>query len=300
MNRREYELQRASEFLFQRRPLTHRHVPDADESAAFIRRLGDEPKHRLLRREERVISRGDAPNLTITSDPSNFIVMAGGSVTDWAVFFWAEGRGSTQAAAEQQLRERSLSIIGSTVSFHGPNLYARTPYSGSGELVVEGPSEAGVVIHASYAAVEVRDMAGPVRIAATHARATVLDTTGQVDATAGVVDFSGSSGLVTLSSESEINLKISEREFNGTMLAWAQSCVRMLAPPEFAGPLEVMVTRREDFVCRADFASLVKCKCQGPLYVFTYGVNADETPRAGLHLRSEQSTVVIDQLGGHS
>jgi hypothetical protein len=294
MNRREYELQRAPQFLFQRRPWTHRHLPDPHEGAAIFRRLDDEPKHRLLGREERVISRGAAPNLTITSDPGNFILIAGVSVADWAVFFSAEGPGSTQAEAEQQLRQRSLSISGSTVSLHGPNLYARAAHSGIGELIVEGPSEGGVVIHASYSAVEVRDMAGPVRIAATHARATVLDTKGQVDATAGVVDFAGSSGLVTLSGESEINLKITAREFDGTLLAWAQSSVKMLAPPEFAGPLEVMVARREDFVCRAHFASQVKCKCQGPLYVFTYGVNADEPPRAGLHLRSEQSTVVID------
>jgi ferric-dicitrate binding protein FerR (iron transport regulator) len=54
----------------------------------------------------------------------------------------------------------------------------------------------------------VRDLAGPVRIAATHARATVLNTCGQVDATAGVVDFAGSRGRVTLSTEAEIDLKI--------------------------------------------------------------------------------------------
>ena len=296
MDRREYERQRAPEFLFQRRPLNHRHAPDA-ATAAFIRIAGTEPKHRLARREERIISRPEAPNLTITSDPNNSIVVAGGSGPDWALFFWAEGRGQPEAEADQQLRQRSFNISGSTVSLGGPNLYA--PCNAHGELVVEAPADAGVVVHGSYAAAEVRDMAGPVRIAATHARATVLDTSGQVDATAGVVDFAGSSGLVTLSAESEINLKVTAREFNGTLLAWAQTCVRMLAPPEFASSLEVMVTRRDDFVCRTDFASSVECKRQGPLYVFTYGVNPDENPRAGLHLRSEQSTVVIDHLGGN-
>ena len=59
------------------------------------------------------------------------------------------------------------------------------------ELLVEASHDAGIVIHGSYAAVEVRDLMGPVRIAATHARATVLNTSGQVDATAGVVDFAG-------------------------------------------------------------------------------------------------------------
>ena len=56
--------------------------------------------------------------------------------------------------------------------------------------------DGGLVIHSSYTPVEVRDMAGPVRITATHARSKILDTTGQVDATAGVVDFAGSGGRV--------------------------------------------------------------------------------------------------------
>jgi hypothetical protein len=299
MSRRDYELQRAPEFLFERRPLNHRDAPDTPEHAAFIRKLGDEPKHRLAHREERIISRDEAPNLTVTSDPGNFIVVGAGNGPDWAAFFSAEGRGSTEAEAERHLRQRSLIISGSTVSLGGPNLL-NLPGTGSAQLVVEGPGEAGVVIHASYSAVEVRDMAGPVRIAATHARATVLDTTGHVDATAGVVDFAGPSGSVTLSSESEINLKVTARDFNGTLLAWAQSCVRMLVPREFASTFEALVAGHDDFVCRAEFASSVKCKRQGPLYVFTFGVNPEDNVRPRLHLRSEQSTVVIDHFDGHS
>jgi hypothetical protein len=75
-------------------------------------------------------------------------------------------------------------------------------------------------------AVEVRDMTGPVRIAATHARASILDTAGQVDATAGCVDFAGSCSRITLSAEAEINLKMTAPEFDGILLAWAQAPVK--------------------------------------------------------------------------
>ena len=143
-------------------------------------------------------------------------------------------------------------------------------------------------------------MAGPVRIAATHARASVLDTTGQVDATAGVVDFAGSTGRITLSAEMEINLKITAREFDGTLLAWAQRSVRILVPPEFSTPLQVMVGSRDHFICRAALTSKVRHRKQGDLHVFTYGSNPSDSPGGGLHLRSEQSTVVIDHAGGNS
>jgi hypothetical protein len=198
----------------------------------------------------------------------------------------------TEAEADQRLQNCLFSVTG-TVSLSRPDgfegLDARS------ELLVEAPHDAGIVIHGSYAAVEVRDLGGPVRIAATHARATVLNTSGQVDATAGVVDFAGSRGRVTLSAEAEINLKITAPEFDGTVLAWAQRSVRMLVPAGFNTPFKAIVGSRDDFVCRADFRSKVKQNKQGELYVYTYDLSADGT-RAHLHLRSEASTVVIDQI----
>lgn len=141
-------------------------------------------------------------------------------------------------------------------------------------------------------------MAGPVRIAATHARASILDTAGQLDATAGVVDFAGSCGRVTLSAEAEINLKMTGSQFEGTLSAWAQRSVRMLVPPAFTTPIEVVVSRSEHFVCRAEFSSDVKQRRQGELYIFTHGAMNSGWPRAVLHLRSEEATVVIDTASG--
>lgn len=236
MARSDYERQPAPEFLFQRRPLRRRHQVDAQVGEAVLV-TGDQPPHRAIRHEERVIS---------------------------------------------------------TVSLGGPTLYEG--HDTRGELLVEGPRDGSIVIHASYTAVEVRDMAGTVRIAATHARATILDATGQVDAAAGCVDFAGSCGRITLSAEAEINLKIIAPVFDGTLLAWAQGPVRILVPSKFNTSFEAIVGGCDDFVCRADLRSKVKQSRQGELYVFTYAVGADDAPRARLHLRSEGSTVVIDQL----
>lgn len=295
MRRSDYELQPAAECLFQRRPLRRSGQIDP-RTAQFVLVVGNQPPHRATRQEEHVIRRGDAPILTITSDPYNSIAVVGGSGADWGLFFCADGSGQTQGEAEARLRRCSLKVAGSTVSICGPSLHEG--HDTRSELLVEAPYDAGVVIHGSYSAVEVRDMAGPVRIAATHARATILDTTGQLDATAGVVDFCGSSGRVTLSAEMEINLKMSGPVFEGALMAWAQRSVRMLVVPEFITPFQAVVGSRNGFVCRAQCRSKVEQRRQGELYVFTYGANADEKFSTGLHLRSEEATVVIDQFPG--
>jgi hypothetical protein len=290
------ELQQAPEFLFERRSLVHHCAdrrPGDEPGDRFVLVAGDQLPYRLTRREELLLSRSEAPILTITSDPHNSIAVLGGSGPDWMVTFCAQGDGKSEAEARERLQQIALHATGGTVSLTSPGLYKR--HQGSGDLVVEGPTDAGVVIHGSYTLVEVRDLAGPVRIAATHARARILETTGQLDATAGAVDFAGASGRVTLSAEAEINLKMTSKRFEGTLLAWAQRSVRMRVPPGFSTPIEVMVSRRRAFVCRAEFSSEVKQQRQGDLYVFSYGVHSGG-PREGIHLRSEEATVVIDTL----
>jgi hypothetical protein len=292
MPRSDYELQPAPEFLFQRRPLRRGPPLDPQPGEAFFV-VGSQPAHHARRYEERAIRGADAPILTITSDPGNSIIVIAGDGPDWKLFFWAEGAGETEAEADERLKYCSFSVTGSTVSISRCEA-AERPHT-RGELLVEAPHDAGVVIHASYAAVEVRDLAGPVRIAATHARATVLDTTGQVDATAGVVNFAGSCGRVTLSGEAEINLKVTAPNFDGTVLAWAQRSVRVLVPGGFSTPLKAIVGNRDDLVCRADFRTRVKQDRQGELYVYACDGSAYGT-RNHLHLRSDASTVVIDQV----
>jgi len=198
--RRDYELQPVPEFLFERGPLVRRCVDrrpgtsEIDAHGIWYVLASNELPYRLTRREEFVVPRLQAPTLTITSDPYNSVAVIGSSGQDWAVSLCAEGEGESEAAAQERLRQVSLSAAGSTLALTTPGLYEG--HHRRGDLVVEGPMDGGLVIHSSYTPVEVRDMAGPVRITATHARSKILDTTGQVDATAGAVDFAGSGGRV--------------------------------------------------------------------------------------------------------
>src|SRR5262245_49767455 len=158
---------------------------------------GNQLPYSLTRREELLLPRAEAPTLTITSDPHNSIAILGGGGADWIIPLCAPVDGQIEADARVLLQQLALHAVGAAVSLTGPGLYEG--HRGNGDLIVEGPIDAGLVIHRTYTSVEVRDLAGPVRIAATHARARILETTGQLDVTAGVVDLAGASGCVTLS-----------------------------------------------------------------------------------------------------
>jgi hypothetical protein len=97
-------------------------------------------------------------------------------------------------------------------------------------------------------------MTGPVRVTATHARASILDITGKVDASGFVVDFAGSRGRVKLSSERDINVKLRAPRFEGSLMAWAQGPVRVLVPPSFQTPFQAIVNRPQDLSAARTYA----------------------------------------------
>jgi hypothetical protein len=302
-SRREYELQRAPESLFDRRPYELRCADrkpgqrEIDERPRLIVAAGNQAPYLLTRLDELRLPQVDVSVLTVTADPSNCVAVAGSERPDWYLRFCAQGEGDTEDEARERLQQISMVRSGGTVSLTGPHLLSADPTRmGRGQLLVDGPADAAIVIHASYAAVRIRDVKGPVRVAATHGRTTILNTTGQVDAIAMVVDFAGSSGRVTLSAEAEINMKLSTVRFDGTLLAWAQRSIRTLVPPGFLTPFRVIVSRRQDFVCRTEFCSRVRQEKKGDLYYFTYAGDASVAPEAVMHLRSEQATVVIDTM----
>ena len=296
--RRNYDVEAAPEFLFERRPTEFECVDRIAGQAKPSGRsnkpgllAGNQPPYLLTCSEKFTLIRSELPSLTVTADPSNFIAVVGSSRTDWSIRFCAEGGGQTEAEARERLQQVSMTRLGATVSVNSPPLGESGNRRGS--LVLDAPADAPVVIYASYSAVQVLDIAGPVRVTATHARATILGTTGRVDASAFVVDFAGSRGIVNLSAEAEINLKMTTSRFDGTLLAWAQRPVRVLVPPGFVTPFQVLVNRPQDFVCRADFCSKMAQEKKGGLYVFTYAGDGNTAPER-FHLRSEHSTVVVD------
>ena len=221
--------------------------------------------------------------------------LGGSERRDSFIRFCARGGGQSEAGARERLQQVAMTRQGGVVSLsrrsedHGPDAMSY--------FLLEAPTHMQTVIHASFASVEVHDMVGPVRVTASHARATILDTAGQVDADAFVIDFAGSRGRVTLSAEAEINLRVTAPTFEGTLSAWAQRPVRMLVPLGFVTPFLAIVNRSQDLVCRADLCSKVKHERKYGQHVFTDVGDGSAAPER-VALRSEQSTVVIDNIAG--
>jgi hypothetical protein len=293
----EYDQQAAPDFLFQRRPPGSECADrtPGQQIEPGLRVASPQAPYTRTRPEPLTLSRTDVPALTITADASSMVGVTGSSRVDWSLRFCAQGEGNSEAEAREHLQAISMSRVGSSVSLNGPGLghIAGT----RGQLNVDAPADAPIVVHTSFGAVEISDMSGPVRATAMHGRARILDTTGKVDATGFVVDFAGSKGTVILTAEAEINLKLNTLLFQGTLTAWAQRPVRVLVPQASQTPFQAFVNRPQDFVCRADFCSKVKQGKKDGLYVFTY-VGDGSTPPEYVHLRSEQATVVIDTVPG--
>jgi hypothetical protein len=299
-SQRQYDTQAAPAFLFDRSPIRPRYADRTPgqrmEPGARVVMFSQAPYLRT-RPETLTLSRAEVPALTITADPSNFVEVTGAKRDDWSLRFCAQGEGDSEGEAREHLQSISMSRLGSAVSLNSSGLGHTV--GARGNLLIEAPVDAPLVIHASFAAVEVRDMAGPVRVTATHARAKILDTTGKVDATGSVVDFAGSGGTVNLSAEAEVNLKLNTVRFDGSLAAWAQRSVRVLVPPASQTPFQAFVNRPKDFVCRTDFCPKVKREVRGGVYVFTYAGDGS-TPPEQVHLRSEHAAVVIDIEGTSS
>jgi hypothetical protein len=295
---RKHELEPAPDFLFERTPFRSECV-DRTPNRGGISERGhrcvvvskNQAPYLLTRSEQFTFSCAEVPALTITAEPSSSVAVGATGESDWSIHFCARGEGQSEAEARERLETISMSRLGSTVSINGPRLGERP--RASGFALVDAPTDAPLVIHASFAAVKVRDMSGSIRITATHARATILDSTGKIDANAFVADFAGSRGQINLSAESEINLKMTSPRFDGNLSAWAQRSVRMLIPRSFNTSFQATVSRPQDFICRAELCSKVKQAKKNGLYVFTYAGGGSVSDPA-VQLRSEQSAIVID------
>lgn len=278
-----YNRQPAPEFLFERRPFTldcagRLHGQSAKNRVEVRASLAGSKQapYLLTHSEDLSLSTSDVPALTITADPSNMIAVGGSDRSDFFIRFCARAQGNSEAEARERLQQIAMTRRGGVVSLSNtldPGHHTMSYF------LLEAPKHVQTVIHASYAPVEVRDMVGPVRVTASHARAKILGTTGQVDADAFVIDFAGSRGRVTLSAEAEINLRVTASKFEGTLLAWAQRPVRMLVPLGFQTPFQAMVNRRKDFVCRADLCTKIKHERRNGLHVFTHVGDGSAPPR---------------------
>lgn len=233
----------------------------------------------------------EVPALTIAADPYHFIQVGIAKQNLWKVQFCAKGKGDTPEEATGYQRGVTMQRLGSLFTLNGTESHGLA--GGEGTLLVDAPPGAPVTVH-SWGAIEVHDVGGPVRIASTRGRATVLNTSGLVDASAQIIDYAGSKGEATLNADWELNLRLTEQQFRGHLHAYAQQKVLALFPPGFQTPFEVYVNRPDDFLCRADFCSKIKKSRDNSLYRFTYG-ELSNAP-VPIHLRSETSLVTLDTM----
>jgi hypothetical protein len=234
------------------------------------------------------LPRYEVPALTIAAESANWIQITGARQDKWTVQFCAKGEGNTVDEANSYLRKISMQRTGSLLTLNDTDPHGLT--GGQGNLLLTAPADASVTVH-SDAAVEVHDMAGPVRISALG-RATILNTTGRVDVSAMIVDFAGSQGSVSLNAPWDIDIELTALQFRGKLSANAQRHVNVLFPPGFQTPVDVLVNRPKDFVCRVDFCAKIKKGRVNSLYRFTYGDAEGSSDRLGL--RSEGAQVVLD------
>jgi hypothetical protein len=293
--RRKYEMQLAPGFLFDRQHIafvcedrpSKRPIPPGSGFVTF----SPQAPFMRTRQQDLVFSRSEVPALTLAVDLGAAIVIDGEDRNDWSLGLCAQGEGNSEAEARGRMQEVSMRRVGGAFTLGGRDSDAWT--AGRARLAVHAPQDAPAMVHASFAGVEVYDMAGPVLVTANHARVTILDTTGRVDATGDMVDFAGEKGRVMLNGAKEVDVKFTASRFEGTLSAMAQRPVRVLMPKGFQTPFRALVGRKEDFVCRMELCSRVRPEKQNGLYVFTYAGDGGAREPA-VSFRSEEATVVID------
>jgi hypothetical protein len=285
-------LQRPPLFLFDERPFqmncADRPSPLPPGTRAFVT-VSPQAPYARTHLETLNLPLHEIPALTIAAEPTNWLQIAGADQDHWTMQFCAKGEGNTVDEATSYLQKVSMQRTGSLLTLNDSGAHGLT--GGQGRLLLTAPNEAPVTVH-SEAAVEVHDMTGPVRISAPRGRATILNTSGLVDASAMVVDFAASQGLVSLNAPWDINIKLTARQFRGRLSAIAQRQVLVFFPPDFQTPVDVLVNRPKDFVCRVDFCSKIKKDRENSLYRFTYGNVANASEH--ITLRSENSQVTLD------
>jgi hypothetical protein len=285
-------LPQRSNYLFDERPFQ---ISCADRPGPplppgrYVVFIGPQAPYARTRLDTLNLPLNEVPALTIAAEPTTSIKIAGASQDHWTLQYCAKGEGNTADEADGYLQKVSMQQTGGLLTLNDTDSHGLT--GGQGDLLLTAPAGAPVTV-LGRAAVEVHDMAGPVRISAAWARAVVLNTTGRVDASSAIVDFAGSQGSVSLSAPWEINIKLTAQQFRGKLNAHALGQVHAYLPSGFQTPMVIYVSRPKDFVCHGDICSTMKLDRENSLYRFAYGDVANVP--AQVSLRSENAQVTLD------
>lgn len=289
--RQKYGLEPAAASLFAR---DHTPTPCEQQNQTgprLVIRDSNYPAHNILRADHLAISRAELPVFSICVGPS-LLEIIGEPVDSYSVQMCAEAGAATESDARSLLDEVKLTRADNVISLSMPKFTKEQRFNAF--VQVQAPPDAPITINGDYAAMQVIGMNAPVHLSTTHARITLLDTTGDVDAKAaefGVIDFSGDRGNVRLDSAWEINLNLTGQKFDGRMDATAAQAVRVLLPPGFKSGFEAIVQHKADVACRADVCARVSSHKRGGKFVFTFG-----SGDPALHFISQSGPVVIDSV----
>jgi len=290
--RRKYGLEPAVQFLFERNH-TQTHCEQSQNSQTGVRLVASgssRPAHNVQRTDQMDFSRAEVPALTMRLGPSMFEV-SGNTSDNYSVQLCAEAGAASESDAEALLAEIKLTRDDKMLSLSMPKYVQERPSTAF--IQVQAPREAPITVNGEYAAMRVIGVDAPVHLSTTHARITLLDTTGDVDArvASGIIDFSGERGHVRLDADWEINLNFTSQHFDGSLDATAAQPIRVLLPSGFASAFEVTVQRKSDFACRADICDHVAFRKRDGKSVFKFG-----SGDPALHFTSLGGPVVVDSL----
>jgi len=215
--------------------------------------------------------------------------VSGNTSDNYSLQLCAEAGAASESDAEALLKEIKLAHDDQILSLSMPKFVQERPSTAF--VQVQAPRETPITVNGDYAAMRVIGVDAPVHLSTTHARITLLDTTGDVDARAesGIIDFSGDRGHVRLYADWEINLNFTAQHFDGSLDAKAAQPIRVLLPSGFVTAFKVIVQRKSDFACRADICDHVAFHKRDGKSVFTYG-----SGDPALHFTSLGGPVVVD------
>jgi len=246
------------------------------------------PAHNIHRTDRMDFSPAELPVFTMHLERSIFEV-TGDNSNNYSVQLCAEAGANSENDAQALMKKIKLTRDGKMFALSMPQYEPDKSSLAFAQL--QAPPETLITVNGEYSAIRVIGMDAAIKLSTTHARITLLDTTGDVRANAesGVIDFSGQRGSVHLEADWDINLNFTAQHFDGSLDAMAAQPIRVLLPRGFESAFEAIVQYKSDFVCRADICDRVKVHKKDGKFVFAYG-----SANPSLHFTSRVGPVLVD------
>lgn len=279
------------QFLFgQEHMTTPCDLAEMPGGARIVALAPNPPAYRVHRLDRITLSRAELPALSMQNVQA-WIEVTGADTETWSVGLCAQAGAATETDATALLGQFKLTQKGESFELSVPAQFPEQS-DGAAYLRIQAPRDAPVTISGA-SPISVYGMSAPVKVSTTHARLTVADTTGDVEADikpdSGIIDFFGNRGHVHLNADWELDLVISAQQFTGELEGTARGRIHVLLQPGFLSPFEAVVNHDSDFDCRASICDQVRRADRGGKVAFTYG-----SREPVLRFASENGPVVID------